>query len=231
MLKLIFIPIFFKAGKAIHKKNIAKRKKASLASREQNRSAKKHSGPFRGLSLKRDREDIVNFFNQEIIAQGESSSFNANCSARGLAKVAAMMAAHGNLDGKEYLSESAWQSLHANADPKSMGGTVTTHFTQGGLNLFTMKGSKKNMRDRSLNRNREGFYGWMGLGGSIFQWHPEQRIGFAFVPTSMHMIDLYNERGKVYQEEVLRCVKATRKNKEATHPIIGRFLRGHILRK
>jgi hypothetical protein len=48
----------------------------------------------------------------------------------------------------------------------------------------------------------------MGLGGSLFQWHPEHDIGFAFVPTSLHMLDLLNERGKEYQAEVLRCVEA-----------------------
>ena len=35
----------------------------------------------------------------------------------------------------------------------------------------------------------------------IFQWHPELEIGFAFVPTSLHILDLVNERGKVYQAE------------------------------
>jgi hypothetical protein len=48
----------------------------------------------------------------------------------------------------------------------------------------------------------------MGLGGSIFQWHPDYEIGFAFVPTWLHALDLCNERGKVYQAEVLRCVEA-----------------------
>ena len=23
-----------------------------------------------------------------------------------------------------------------------------------------------------LNKNREGYYGWFGLGGSLMQWHP-----------------------------------------------------------
>ena len=50
----------------------------------------------------------------------------------------------------------------------------------------------------------------MGLGGSIFQWHPEDEIGFAFVPTSLHLFDGMNERGKVYQAEVLRCVARSR---------------------
>ena len=222
----IFTPIFWQAGKAIRKSNAAKRKKAALAQGAQNKPAKKHYGPFKDLSLKRDREKMVDFFNQAIIAQGESASFNAHCSARGLAKVAAMMAEHGKFNGKEYFSESAWESLHANPETRSLGGTVTTHFTQGGLNLFTMRGAKNNKRDRALNKGREGFYGWMGLGGSIFQWNPEQNIGFAFVPTSMHMIDLFNERGKVYQEEVLRCVKAISKNEGAGRPLIQRLLRG-----
>lgn len=53
---------------------------------------------------------------------------------------------------------------------------------------------------------REGFYGWMGLGVSVFQWHPELDIGFAFVPTSLHVLDFLNERGKRYQAEILKCV-------------------------
>ena len=27
---------------------------------------------------------------------------------------------------------------------------------------------------------RNGYYGWQGLGGSIFQWHPELNISFAY---------------------------------------------------
>jgi hypothetical protein len=46
----------------------------------------------------------------------------------------------------------------------------------------------------------------MGLGGSIFQWHPRLDIGFAFVPTSLHVLDFFNERGKVYQAETLSCI-------------------------
>jgi len=59
---------------------------------------------------------------------------------------------------------------------------------------------------RALNQGREGFFGWMGLGGSIFQWHPERRIGFAYVPTSLNLLDIVNERGKGYQAEVLRLL-------------------------
>ena len=85
---------------------------------------------------------------------------------------------------------------------------VPTDFTQGGVHRFSHAQAVRGDLGRALNAGREGFYGWFGFGGSIFQWHPDHEIGFAFVPTSLHAIDLYNERGKVYQAEVLRCVEA-----------------------
>ena len=27
---------------------------------------------------------------------------------------------------------------------------------------------------------RDGWMGWMGFGGSVMQWHPELKIGFAY---------------------------------------------------
>ena len=57
-----------------------------------------------------------------------------------------------------------------------------------------------------MNRNREGFYGWHGFGGSIFQWHPELKIGFAFVPTVLNTVELFNERGAKLQKLVVDCV-------------------------
>ena len=83
---------------------------------------------------------------------------------------------------------------------------IQTSFTQGGLAYFSKDNTGQGAMNQALNRGREAFYGWMGLGGSIFQWHPEKKISIAFVPTSLHMLDLVNERGKTYQTELLRCV-------------------------
>jgi len=83
-------------------------------------------------------------------------------------------------------------------------------FSQGGVNEFvdeTSKGQKESVLGRALNDGRQGFFGWMGLGGSIFQWHPRHDIGFGYVPTSLNMLDILNERGKEYQREVVRCVE------------------------
>ena len=145
--------------------------------------------------------DGIEFFNDPTLAMGETPSANANCSARGLAKIAAMMSAAGTFAGKEYLSEQAWAALHDKAVEAEMGGLFRTRFTQGGVDKFVASTAQSSKLDREFNEGREGFYGWMGLGGSIFQWHPQLDIGFAFVPTSLHVLDILNERGKVYQAE------------------------------
>ncbi|MBL4680931.1 MAG: hypothetical protein JKY88_09430 [Pseudomonadales bacterium] len=116
-----------------------------------------------------------------------------------------MMAAGGTWDEKEYFSSEAWAALHEGPVKADMG-FVTTTFTQGGLALFTECDQNSTQLDRAINTGREGFYGWMGLGGSLFQWHPKHKIGFAYVPTSLNVIDIVNERGKAYQTEVLKCV-------------------------
>jgi CubicO group peptidase (beta-lactamase class C family) len=148
---------------------------------------------------------VMDFFNEPGFARGETPSANATCSARGLAKVAAMVAAGGSWQGREYLSENAWSALHANPLKAEMGGVIPTRFTQGGVDSFVPCGPGSSRLERDFTVGREGFYGWMGLGGSIFQWHPKLEIGFAFVPTTLHVLDFFNERGKLYQAEVLKC--------------------------
>jgi CubicO group peptidase (beta-lactamase class C family) len=158
--------------------------------------------PYKGMKK-------IEFFNEPVVAMGETPSAAANCSARGLAKIAAMMSARGRWAEREYLSEAAWEAMHGDPVESDMGFTGT-NFTRGGVNLFTEVGAKSTGLERAFNSGREGFYGWMGLGGSIFQWHPRHEIGFGFVPTALHVIDILNERGKVYQAEVLRCVERSK---------------------
>ena len=150
---------------------------------------------------------ILGFFNDPDFARGETPSANANCTARGLAKLAAVMSAGGSLEGRQYLTPEAWKAMHEHPMKARLGVLLTTRFTQGGVDCFLPCGPDSSRLERDFNEGREGFYGWMGLGGSIFQWHPELDIGFAFVPTSLHVLDLLNERGKRYQAEVLACAR------------------------
>jgi CubicO group peptidase (beta-lactamase class C family) len=159
--------------------------------------------PFKGM-------DQMGFFNEPEFAMGETPSANASCSARGLAKIAAMISVGGKWAGKEYLNEAAWAALHADPVIADMG-FITTNFTQGGVALFTEPTANSSKTDRAFNSGREGFYGWMGFGGSLFQWHPHYKIGFGYVPTSLNVLDLVNERGKAYQAEVVSCVERMNK--------------------
>jgi len=148
--------------------------------------------PFDGKKI----AQVGAMFNQPVVRKGESSSANGNCSARGLAKVAAAMANGGSLNGVQVLSPSAWDSLHANPTKEPIFG-MPINFTQGGLGKF----------EEMAGFDVEGYYGWMGYGGSIFQWHPQLKVGFAFTCTMLHWYDMHNSRGRTLQSEVLKCVK------------------------
>jgi CubicO group peptidase (beta-lactamase class C family) len=152
--------------------------------------------------------DGILFFNEDSVALGETPSANTKSSARTLAKIAAVMSAGGSYSGREYLSQSAWESLHANPTEEVMGGAIPTQFTQGGVNQFPDSVEGSSVLERDFNGGREGFFGWMGLGGSIFQWNPKLDIGFGFTVTELHVLDFFNERGKVYQAEAMHCIRA-----------------------
>lgn len=148
----------------------------------------------------------IQFFNEPALAMGETPSANAHSNARSLAKIAAMMSSGGKFENQEFLNETGWTALHS--DPvKAVMGMGRTIFTQGGIAHFTPCDTNSSRLDQAFNTGREGFYGWMGLGGSILQWHPGHRIGFGYVPTSLNVTDIVNERGKTYQAEVMRCIE------------------------
>ena len=149
----------------------------------------------------------IESFNDSAVAMGETPSANAHCSARGLAHIAAAMASGGKYNGNEVLNAQAWDAMHNSPVKREMLGLRTT-FTQGGVAHFSATESKSSKLEHAANLGREGFYGWMGLGGSILQWHPEKKIGFSFVPTSLHVLDVVNERGKAYQAEILKCLES-----------------------
>merc|ERR1712241_182576 len=73
-------------------------------------------------------------YNIDVIRRGETSSANGNCSARGLAKLGAVMANQGTLAGLTLLSNKAWQALHSEATQATIFGVMSTNFTQGGIN-------------------------------------------------------------------------------------------------
>ena len=85
-------------------------------------------------------------------------------------------------------------------------GILRSNFTLGGLNCFKKFPDATWVESEKFNKNREGFYGWFGMGGSIMQWNPDLQIGFAFIPTFLNFTDPVNARGAVLQQIVKDCV-------------------------
>ena len=136
--------------------------------------------------------------NDEQIRKVEFPSVNANASAEGLATLAAFLANKGKLGNQQIMTEKTWNSMHAGVtDSAMLGDTFMTHFSQGGVNRY--------QSDDFACIGRDGFWGWMGSGGSVFQWHPDYRIGFAYVPSLLEWSDPTNRRGGLLQEEVVKC--------------------------
>jgi hypothetical protein len=55
----------------------------------------------------------------------------------------------------------------------------------------------------NLHTGRAGYMGWMGAGGSVFNWYPELEIGFGYVPFELIIIDMVNKRPARLQEIVV----------------------------
>merc|ERR1711892_687459 len=166
---------------------------------------------YDGLS---QEKQIDKFFNQETVRRGESPSANGNCSARGLAVIAAAMANKGNFKGKTILSPAAWDALHADPTVGYLFADYICVLTQGGVGKFGEPDvSKFEDADRTFTSGRDGFYGWVGYGGSVFQWHPEHKVGFAYTPTLMEWYSINNGKGAKLQQEVINCIE-NMKNKK-----------------
>ena len=85
-------------------------------------------------------------FNDPLVARGETPSAAANCSARGLAKVANMMSSGGRDGQNTYIEAAGWKAMHADPIEVQMG-MGTTNFTQGGVNLFTEADARSSLSD------------------------------------------------------------------------------------
>ena len=121
----------------------------------------------------------------------------------GLALVAAAMANKGSVNSNTVISESAWEALHDAPTEDCYLADLTSNFTQGGVNKF----------EEADTAGRNGYYGWLGYGGSVFQWHPDLKIGFAYVPTLLDWYTVENRKGRLLQGEIVKCVEKLQNGK------------------
>jgi len=147
-------------------------------------------------------DKLIENSNSKLSRTIESPSVNGYCSGRGLAKLAGAMANKGKLGGVEVLSEKAWEALHANPKPAKIG-LLPSNFTEGGVNIFE---DLHIFPEDWGFKGREGFIGWMGLGGSVFQWHPDHQIGFGYSSNLIDFSDMNNNKGLKLQKCVVKCL-------------------------
>ena len=114
------------------------------------------------------------------------------------------MANGGSFKGKTILSSPGWEALHANPTLGNLFGSLNCIFTQGGVSKFEES-------DKTETQGRDGYYGWLGYGGSIFQWHPQYKVGFAYTPTLLEWYSPLNNKGRLLQGEVLKCAAKLQK--------------------
>jgi len=113
----------------------------------------------------------MNSFNTNPVRQGEIPSSNCHANARGLGKLAAAMANCGSIKGETFLSPSAWALMHADSTVEyEPNFTCQTNYTQGGIHKYNDSELKepKNSLDIAFHKLRSGYYGWKGIGGSVF---------------------------------------------------------------
>lgn len=117
---------------------------------------------------------ITLHFGSKIGQQGEIPSANIHASARALAKLGAFMANKGTFEDTQLISTEVWEEMHSEPVMRpqmSIGrGDVRNLFTKGGFGKFDaecMEGVPT-IHEHQIYENRLGFYGWMGLGGSVF---------------------------------------------------------------
>ena len=123
----------------------------------------------------------------------------------GLARIAGLMANEGSFDDFRFLSPATVTSFHADPTERFMI-YCSNYFVQGGVSEERLPSSPSSA-DHRIFEGMEGYFGWGGYGGSQMQWHPEEKIAFAFVPSYLFWIDIGNQRGRRLQREVLRCAR------------------------
>ena len=114
------------------------------------------------------------------------------------------MANGGSLGGVKVLGKKGWDALHAEPTAGTLGFTPDPmYFTQVGREgegftwWICSQGGVAEFRDKRADRGpgRAGYFGWLGYGGSVFQWLPRHKIGFAYAPTVLEFHCMYNRKG------------------------------------
>ena len=82
-----------------------------------------------------------------------------------------------------------------------------TNFTKGGLNKYIILEATPTNEVSLMPPERNGYFGWDGLGGSVMQWHPSLKIGFGYTPSKLHWYNAYSHIGANLQKVAVDCTR------------------------
>lgn len=122
----------------------------------------------------------------------ESPSTNGVFSAKSLGKIMAMLSLGGTIDNQTFLKPETFNKLIHKSTGPAVDSMITleTTFTDGGLGVGLMPFSDK-----------ENWYGWMGMGGSIAQFNPVKKVAIAMTVTGMSPL-FTDERGLEFVQKI-----------------------------
>ena len=93
-----------------------------------------------------------------------------------------------------------------------------TVFTSGGWAIFNSdsnsdpnRGTSSRGSDQSFGGDRQGSFGWLGMGGSALQWHNELKVGFGYCG-NLFGANLNNRNSMLVQNSVLDCARNIQKH-------------------
>ena len=162
-------------------------------------------------------KDLESLQQNSSFIQAQVSGLNVQANARGCAELASLMACQ----GFPLMSYDTWKEIHST--PKmgilnAEGEIVRSNFTKGGINSFEKMEYVSKLEALHMFKNREGYFGWFGFGGSILMWHPVLKIGFAFVPTQLNTHDFFNTKGAILQQLVKESALAAMRKQQQGLP-------------
>eukprot|EP00122_Pirum_gemmata_P002963 Pgem_evm1s2676 len=147
-----------------------------------------------------DFEFACAMMNQTKMRTAELPSANGHASAKALAMLARCITEGGwSADGKcQIISEEGLAEAQSGKVNKWMNLVQNNAFGNAGWCHFS--------KNTTLNKSRDGWTGWMGVGGSVVQWHNANRISFSYTPNMLE-VAFNNPRGMELQEIALECAE------------------------
>lgn len=151
-------------------------------------------------------------FNRRCVRRAELPSANGHCSARAMAAVACAMVNDGAAPARTTSRESILGGASYSRDcshnhqllsPAGVKAAVSNPVKK---KMFRVPMPFTNAGVCQWGELRKGYVGWLGIGGSVMQWHPEEEISFAYAMDTMELVP-WNARGLLLQTEVLKCAQ------------------------